>query len=133
MSDEAEYDLSGQWSGLYNYPRRFPPNSFEATIRESAGLLVGETTETDQWPPHDVLTAMITGNRTGSEVAFTKVYDDLDHSGLVILYRGTIQVGGDEIEGEWDIPGVWSGTFLMVRGPRTKASVERRVTEKIEL
>ena len=27
---EAEYDLTGQWSGIYNYPALYPPNTFEA-------------------------------------------------------------------------------------------------------
>ena len=62
-------------------------------------------------------------------VRWVKIYDDLNRAPP--RYEGRIQPGGDEIEGEWTIPGNWSGTFLMVRGPRAKAKVERRVTEKI--
>ena len=37
----------------------------------------------------------------------------------------------DEIEGEWHIPGDWSGTFLMVRARKAKAEEERKVSEEI--
>ena len=30
MTATADIDLSGQWSGIYNYPALYPPNSFEA-------------------------------------------------------------------------------------------------------
>ena len=132
MSGEAEYDLSGQWSGIYNYPARFPPNTFEATIRDTGGLVTGVITQPGEFfePPGTVQTAVIEGRREGSRLSFIKIYDDLGRP--TPHYHGVIQAGGDEIEGEWTIPGDWSGTFLMVRGPRTSAAIERKVTEKIE-
>ena len=133
MSDDAEYDLSGQWSGIYNYPARFPPNTFEATIRDTGGIVTGVISQPGEFfePAGTVQTAVIEGSRSGSKLSFVKMYDDLGRP--TPHYHGTIQPGGDEIEGEWTIPGDWSGTFLMVRGPRAKAAVERRVTENIEL
>ena len=133
MSDEAEYDLSGQWSGIYNYPALYPPNTFEATIRDSGGVVTGVITQPGEFfePPGTVQQAVIDGRRNGTSLSFVKMYDDLNRP--TPHYHGVIQAGGDEIEGEWTIPGNWSGTFLMVRGPRTKASVERRVPEKIEI
>jgi hypothetical protein len=133
MSDEAEYDLSGQWSGIYNYPALYPPNSFEATIRDSGGLITGVITQPGEFfePPGIVQQSVIEGRREGNRLSFVKFYDDLGRP--TPHYHGVIQPGGDEVEGEWTIPGDWSGTFLMVRGPRAKAAVERRVTEKIEL
>ena len=133
MSGEAEYDLNGQWSGIYNYPALYPPNTFEATIRDVGGVITGEISQPGEFfePPGTVQRSMIEGNREGSSVRFVKFYDDLSRP--TPHYHGVIQPGGDEIEGEWTIPGNWSGTFLMVRGPSAAASVERRVTEKIEL
>ena len=133
MSDEAEYDLSGDWSGIYNYPSLYPPNSFEAKIVDAGGAISGIITQPGEFfePPGTIQTAVIEGSRSGSSLSFIKIYDDLSRP--TPHYHGVIQFGGDEIDGEWTIPGNWSGTFLMVRGPRTKASVERKVTEKIEV
>jgi hypothetical protein len=133
VSAEAEYDLSGPWSGIYNYPALYPPNTFEAVIRDVDGAITGEIEQPGEFfePPGIVQHAMIEGSREGSSVRFVKFYDDLGRP--TPHYHGVIQPGGDEIEGEWTIPGNWSGTFLMVRGPSARASVARRVTEKIEI
>ena len=133
MSDEGGFDLSGQWSGIYNYPAHYPPNTFEATIRDTGGLITGIINQPGEFfePPGTVQHAVIEGRREGSQLSFIKMYDDLGRP--TPHYHGVIQAGGDEIEGEWTIPGDWSGTFLMVRGPRAGATIERKVTEKIEL
>ena len=48
------------------------------------------------------------------------MYDDLARP--TPHYHGLIQPGGDEIEGEWTIPGDWSGTFLIrANGERSSA------------
>jgi hypothetical protein len=91
MSGADDYDLSGHWAGIFNYPAEFPPNGFEAEVRDS----------------------------------FVKIYDDLERP--TVHYRGTIQPGGDEIEGIWTIPGDWSGTFMMVRARKEKAAEERKI------
>ena len=131
MSDEAEYDLSGQWSGIYNYPAHYPPNNFEATIRDSGGVITGVISQPGEFfePPGTVQHAVIEGSREGSSLSFIKIYDDLNRP--TPNYRGTIQLGGDEIEGEWTIPGDWSGTFLMIRGARAEAAAAKRVSEKV--
>ena len=67
---------------------------------------------------------MIEGGREGSEVSFIKIYDDLERP--TPHYRGTILPGGDEVEGEWTIPGDWSGTFFMIRGARREGGRARR-------
>ena len=133
MSQEAEYDLSGQWSGIYNYPALYPPNTFEATIRDGGGVITGVIVQPGEFfePAETVQHAVIEGTSEGSQLSFVKMYDDLNRP--TPHYHGVVQPGGDEIEGEWTIPGNWSGTFLMIRGPRAAASVARRVTEKIEL
>ena len=135
MSEEAEYDLTGQWSGIYNYPAHFPPNSFEAVLRDAAGSLTGTTTEKANLGANigHTLNAVIDGRREGTSVQFLKMYEDGTDEYDVVQYIGTVEAGGDEIVGTWEVPGVWLGTFLMVRGPGSAASVERRLTEKIEL
>jgi hypothetical protein len=132
MSDDAaEHDLSGQWSGIYSYPSLYPPNMFEATIRDGGGPITGVISQPGEFfePAGTVQHAVIEGSRTGSTLAFVKIYDDLARP--TPHYRGTIQPGGDEIEGEWTIPGDWSGTFLMIRGAKAGAAIERRVSEKV--
>jgi len=132
MSKEAaEHDLSGQWSGIYNYPSLYPPNSFEATIRDSGGLITGVISQPGEFfePPGTVQHAVIEGSREGSTLTFIKIYDDLARP--TPHYHGIVQPGGDEIEGEWTIPGDWSGTFLMIRGAKAGAAIERKVSEKV--
>lgn len=131
MSGGADYDLSGQWSGIFSYPSLFPPNSFEATIRDSGGVVSGLITQPREVfdVPGPSRQAVIEGSREGSTLTFIKIYDDLDRP--TPHYRGTIQADGDEIEGEWTIPGDWSGTFLMIRGSKAAAAEERRVSEDV--
>ena len=131
MSGTAEHDLSGQWSGIYNYPSMYPPNTFEATIRDAGGLITGVISQPGEFfePAGLVQHAVIEGSREGSSLRFVKIYDDLSRP--TPHYHGVIQPGGDEIEGEWTIPGDWSGTFLMIRGPRSSQAEERKVGEEV--
>lgn len=132
MSGEGEYDLTGEWSGIYNYPRLYPPNNFEASIRDAGGIITGVIRQPGEVmePPSIVQHSVIEGCRNGSEVRWVKIYDDLTRA--TPHYRGTIQPGGDEIEGDWHIPGNWGGTFMMVRARRTKAKEERKVSENVD-
>ena len=131
MSGGADHDLSGEWSGIYNYPAHYPPNSFEAVIRDSGGAISGVIRQPGEFfePPGTFQHAVIEGSREGSLLRFVKIYDDLSRP--TPHYRGTIQPGGDEIEGEWTIPGDWSGTFLMIRGSRAQEEMVRRIEEKV--
>ena len=131
MSGEGEYDLTGEWTGIYNYPALYPPNAFEASIRDTDGMITGvtrqrrEIVEAPGGPQH----AVIEGTRQGGLVRWVKMYDDLTRA--TPHYSGRIQPGGDEIEGEWHIPGNWSGTFLMVRARKANAAEQRKVSEEI--
>ena len=131
MSGDADYDLSGEWSGIFNYPSQFPPNTFEATIRDAGGLISGVITQPREFfeAPGAPQQAVIEGSREGSLLRFVKIYDDLSRP--TPHYRGAIQPGGDEIEGEWTIPGDWSGTFLMIRGGKAEVEVEVEVGETV--
>lgn len=131
MSEAANLDLSGEWTGIYNYPAHYPPNSFEAVIRDSGGAISGVIRQPAEFfePAGTFQHSVIEGSREGSILQFVKIYDDLGRP--TPHYRGVIQPGGDEIEGEWTIPGDWSGTFLMIRGSKVEAAVEIEVGEKV--
>jgi hypothetical protein len=131
MTRQGDLDLSGQWSGIYNYPAHLPPNMFEATIRESGGAIIGEIAQPGEFfePPGTVQHAVIDGQREGSRLRFVKVYDDLGRP--TPHYHGIVQTGGDEIEGKWTIPGDWSGTFLMIRGSTAAEELVRKIEEKV--
>jgi len=132
MSGGVEVDLSGHWMGLFNFPHSLPPGPFEAEIRDLAGAITGVTTEPgcNYDPPGTILDATIEGRREGSVLTFQKTYAD-ELRPDVVFYHGVISPGGEEIEGEWTIPGEWSGTFLMIRASGAKAAEERRVSEKV--
>jgi hypothetical protein len=128
-------DLSGTWHGFYNMPDEGPPTAFEAELLDTGGLLSGETSEEGDTPDCFGMTlhAVIDGHRDGDRVSFTKRYDYLPRADYAILYEGRLAQGGDEIEGRWSIPGIWSGTFLMVRARHEQAAEEVRVEEKVPL
>ena len=77
--DAAEHDLSGLWSGIYTYPSLYPPNMFEATIRDTGGLITGVISQPGEFfePPGTVQHAVIEGSREGGTLSFVKIYDDL--------------------------------------------------------
>ena len=131
MSGDIEYNLSGEWRGIYNYPALYPANEFEARINDFGGRISGVIREPGDTfdPPGTVQHAVIEGAHQGCDVSFVKIYDELDFP--TPHYRGVVQPGGDEIVGEWTIPGDWSGTFLMVRTARAKEAIEREVGETI--
>jgi hypothetical protein len=131
MSDEGEYDLTGEWTGIYNYPALLPPNTFEASIRDAGGIITGVIRQPGEIiePAGITQHSVIEGSRQGSQVRWVKIYDDLSRA--TPHYRGTILPGGDEIEGEWHIPGDWSGTFMMIRARKAKAEETRKVDEEI--
>jgi len=130
MSGEGEYNLSGEWSGLYSYPARYPPNSFEATIRDAGGIITGEIRQPGEFFEQTrVQHAVIEGRREGSLVRWVKIYDDLRRA--TPHYEGTVHAEGDEIEGTWHIPGDWSGTFMMIRRRKESAAETRKVGETV--
>ncbi len=115
-------DISGFWSGFYNYPGLREPTAFSADLTDDAGLLSGSISE------HALgmdLTATIDGERAGRSVTFRKRYHVTGpHFRAVVHYGGQVDDDGNEISGRWTIPGHWDGTFIMVRGGSA-------VTEKI--
>lgn len=125
-------DVTGRWDGIFNYPRELPPNGFVAVLVEHAGTITGETEEaSDRRSDQGAgLPAMIEGERVGTAVRFVKRYDDRVRAHAV-HYAGTVSPEGDEIVGEWTIPAVWSGSFIMVRQPDRVPAVEQAVGAEV--
>ena len=133
MTAGANLDLSGRWTGIFNYPAFQPPNGFEAVLRDVGGAISGTISEQDDDPQGSggTLHSFIEGHRQGSAVTFTKMYDDLDRMPEPVFYSGAIQPDGNEIDGRWEIPGHWGGTFLMVRNPGADEAVEEQAGEEV--
>ena len=133
MNAEANFDLTGHWTGMFNYPGPFPPVGFEAELRDVGGSIAGTVSEPDEDPSGNVgtLWATVEGARQGSAVTFTKMYEDAERMPEPVFYSGTIQPDGNEVSGRWEIPGHWSGTFLMVRNPGAAEAVEEEAAEEV--
>ena len=133
MSGDSDIDLTGQWSGLFNYPDGGPATPFEAELRESAGCVTGTTTEPGDTiaSAGQILHAVIDGRRDGSSVRFLKMYDGAIQDYDVVHNEGVVHADGDEIDGRWTVPGIWSGTFLMVRTRKEEQAAERKVSEEV--
>ena len=134
MSEPATngLDLSGDWTGVFSYPRDQPPASFTARLSEQAGWISG-VIEEQSWKglgPVRRLGATIQGRRTGFSLTWLKLYDDLDGFHDAVQYEGSVDQNGEEISGRWSIVGSWSGTFLMVRNLRTAARREWRTSAR---
>ena len=125
-------NLSGEWDGIFNYPHDRPPNAFTATLRDNGGALTGETTESgEEREDPAVLHAWLEGRRSGNAVHFVKSYDAAVRAAYVVHYEGTVAPDGNEMSGRWHVPGVWSGTFIMVRRAGRMVAVEREAAEVI--
>lgn len=135
MTSASDLDLSGRWTGIYNYPVAHPPNGFEAVLRDANGAITGMVSEQDDDPEANgrILEAVIEGRREGSAVTFTKMYVDVERMPDAIFYSGTIDPDGNEISGRWEIPGDWAGTFLMIRSSGVGEAAEERASEEIRI
>jgi len=132
LSKSGDLDLSGEWTGVYNYPVAIPPVSFEAAIQDQGGRISGTTSEVgpSAFGSPSKRDAVIDGHREGRSVRFIKMYDRADEEYDVVTYAGSIEAEGDEIGGTWAVAGT-SGTFLMVRRSRASEAVERETDERI--
>ena len=118
-------DLTGQWSGSYVYPGELDPVPFNAAIRDHDGRLSGLVDEPGgAWSTIDVAHAVLTGERRGRDVSFTKVYDAIEAFPDPVAYDGTLDEDGCEIVGEWHIGPSWSGSFVMTRPKQVAAEIE---------
>ena len=114
-------DLTGSWNGSFTYPDCLHPVPFTIEIRDIGGLISGVTSEPHEWAPSDEAHGTISGRRSGSHVQFTKIYIHQEDYPDPVHYYGTLDEDQSEVAGEWDIPGVWSGSFIMTRPKPQKA------------
>jgi hypothetical protein len=73
--------------------------------------------------------AMLSGSRKGSAVTFVKTYDGAGPEyENPVAYDGALNDDATEIEGRWQIRGLLSGRFLMIRSSGKAESVERKAS-----
>jgi hypothetical protein len=125
--------LTGAWSGAYRYPGDASPETvFNAQLEEVGGAFVGSTQEPNTFSQSlaTVLIAEIEGVRVGSAVTFSKFYNDagIRHA---VRYEGAADEALTRIEGQWSIPGQWSGTFFMTRDDDGEAVAEAVEAEAV--
>ena len=132
MADTHE-TLTGVWNGRYDYPFALEPVSFMATLIEAGATFSGGVSETslDRMGAPVELFAVIQGSKAGSSVTFTKTYDGSGGWDHTVEYDGNLSADGNEIEGEWKVPGAMSGRFLMIRPERKAVETDQRVAEKV--
>lgn len=124
MSNEATDSLTGVWHGQYRYPVSWmPPAAFVATLIDSGGVLGGTTHETTA---DGAMHAVVDGTHQGTIVRFMKVYSPATEEFQDVIYTGTVNGDRTEIEGEWTVPGVWSGQFLMIRNRSNAKATTRK-------
>ncbi|MGE0282169.1 MAG: hypothetical protein AB7P20_16370 [Rhizobiaceae bacterium] len=125
--------LTGVWNGRYSYPFLLSPVSFVATLIETKRRLGGSTHEanTGMGAAGAMAFAILDGARDGSRVTFTKTYENLPaDANHPIQYIGTLSTDGAEISGQWNIPGHWSGNFVMIRSQRQAIASNRRIAAR---
>lgn len=142
-SDQDETDISGAWTGLYQYTM-WPAISatFGAALLQSGQNLTGRTTEQPGFGRAKglIMEATLDGLRTGASVSWTKTYDDRRLFPEPVRYVGVLNHDASEISGTWTIRTTgWlikrggAGTFLMVRdrGKEAAQTQEKRVAEPV--
>lgn len=127
VNDESSESLTGVWHGQYTYPLgMMPPTMFVATLIDSGSSVSGTTHETTREGPK---AAVLDGACDGSVVRFVKTYAPASEEFQDVIYNGTLNGDRTEIEGEWTVPGVWQGKFMMIRN-RGKAKAASRKARK---
>jgi hypothetical protein len=112
--------LSGSWTGRYDYDNIAfgTPVSFDAVLTETAGTLRGEVVEPNTFRKEatDTLLAVLSGTRSGTAVAFVKIYTDFEQNDNP-TYEGQVNATATRITGRWHFPGMPNvkGTFLLAR------------------
>lgn len=119
--------LTGRWHGVYSYPAEPMPVYFVADLIQTGDSLSGSTEEAEkgQFGEPLTLTAHLSGTRAGMAVTFTKTYDGTGGWSHSVEYGGALSADGLEIDGRWAVPGVWSGSFLMIRAEGASEAMAR--------
>jgi hypothetical protein len=133
-SDGKATKLTGVWHGLYTYGQQPEQVSFVATLIESGNSVSGSIHEpcVGEHCPADTLYATLEGSRQDSAVAFVKTYAVPGPAFReAVVYEGNLSSDATEIEGVWNIQGLWFGKFLMIRSSGQTATVSRKAAERV--
>ena len=130
-SDGTE-SLTGVWHGQFDYPTAYEPVHFTATLLDTGGQISGGTHETSSHRgTSSTRMATLNGRRDGRHVRFLKVYAPASEEFQDVIYDGTLNGDRTEIAGEWQIPGEWSGSFLMIRARKETRARSRKNTATV--
>ena len=136
MSNKQSDNLSGYWTGVYDYPRALREAvPFNAVITDSGGALSGEIIEPNTFPgvvDHELF-ASLSGARDGMTVSFVKTYEKSVRDKPPVMYEGSLDPTFTRIEGQWRITGQWSGPFVMNRSTGHQASQKDEAAQERDL
>src|SRR5262245_38248074 len=135
MNERAESrSLTGVWNGLYSYASGRSV-SFVATLIDSGSVISGATHEPNVLctTPCSTLTALLSGGRRHSAIAFLKTYDEVGSRQhyYPVSYEGVLNGDATEIEGRWRIGDGTSGKFLMIRSEGKAVAAEQKKRAKV--
>ena len=134
MSEGTEpKNLTGVWNGLYSYSSGLSV-SFVATVIDSGSALSGATHEPNVLGtrPGSTLTAMLSGGRQASAIAFVKTYEEAGTQYYYpVSYDGVLNGDATEIEGRWRIGDGTTGKFLMIRSEGKAVAAEQKKRAKV--
>lgn len=124
MTVAGPHDLSGHWSGEFDYPAgQGPTTPFVAIIEDRGGHLTGTISEHDLFSGA-IIEAVLAGSRGGASVDFTKTYGP-GASALYdqpVDYVGRVNADGTVIDGMWSLLDL-DGRFSMRRDLAGEADV----------
>ncbi len=131
MSEKFE-NLTGRWTGRYDYTRDAEAVPFEVVLDDNGGVLSGDITEPNTFR-RDMgahLAATLIGDRLGFDVSFRKTYGGFDQ-GDDPIYEGALNDALTRIDGVWRFPDEpdWLGRFMMVRTVELRA--KRAVADEV--
>lgn len=136
MADKQPSNLSGFWTGVYDYPRGLKePVPFNAVITDTDGVLTGEIIEPNTFSSamDRELFASLAGKRDGMSVTFVKTYEKVPRGGHSLPYEGTLDSTCNRIEGTWRASPTWFGPFVMNRTTGAKVEKEVKAEKEAEL
>lgn len=126
-------NLTGVWDGLYSYSSGLSV-SFVATLIDCGSALSGATHEPNVLGTStgSMLTALLSGGRRASAIAFVKTYDEAGPRHYYpVSYDGVLNGEATEIEGQWRIGDGTTGKFLMIRSEGKAVAVEQKKRAKV--
>jgi hypothetical protein len=122
----AETDVTGVWTGKYEYPGGFQaPVEFTVIFLQKGDELLGHIKETNTFgkQPEPLLHSSLKGhlNKETRELKFTKTYDGTAGVSHSVEYSGRLSEDGNTLDaGSWNLGGI-GGTYLLAKVEGTQA------------